>query len=399
MKSLVFFFMLILCTACVPQGLQTVEASATIITTQSSSSATKPAAASSPTRMIMPTPSSTPIFDVGIDNVAIGQQGQVFASGYGNDLQQLAQWDGAKWIALDTGFQLASNSLAVDSTGHLYVEVLTNSQKGMSNAIMRWDGAQWEDITGNFSMVTDALKAGRVSSNVPVVALAVDGEDNLYAAGSFYYSGADDTAEWPMGYVAKWNKENWTVLGQGFDRLNIFHLAVSAAGEVYVSAEQPITPEGISSYFAEWDGETWTPLRNTSQLNNTQSIALDKSGRLYAYDEWNNIVYWDGTDWITITNQLGGEAPGVYDMAVDNNGYLYVGGSFESVSSIPARNIAYWDGNLWHALGDGVNERVFALAFHPSGELYAAGFFTEAGDLPAHYVACWDGDTWHALGP
>jgi hypothetical protein len=218
MKSLVFLYILVLCTACALQGLPTVEASPTVIATQPSLAATKPASASSPTPMATPTPSPTPIFDVVIDNVAIGQQGQVFASGYGNDLQQLAQWDGAKWIALDTGFQPASNSLAVDSAGRLYVEVLTNSQEGMSNAIMRWDGAQWEDITGNFSIEVDPLKAGRISGNIPVVALALDGEDNLYAAGAFFYPTSNHTNEFPMGYVAKWNQETWTVLGEGFDK-------------------------------------------------------------------------------------------------------------------------------------------------------------------------------------
>ncbi len=272
----------------------------------------------------------------------------------------------------------------------------------MATAIMRWDGATWEDITGNFSGVVDALKAGRVSSNMPVVDLAVDGEDNLYAAGAFYYPTADQTGELPMGYVAKWNKKTWTVLSQGFDKVNVFALAVSATGKVYVSGEQSLTPEGNPSYVAQWDGEKWSQI-NTRKLNTSLSIAVDKSGRLYASGQGSTpdgfVVYWDGTDWITITEQLGGEAPAVADLAVDGNGHLYIGGSFESVNGIPARNIAYWDGSLWHALGDGVNERVVGLACDPSGELYAVGFFTEAGGLPAYHVARWDGQTWHALEP
>lgn len=404
MKSLVFLSLLVLCMACAPLGMSTVEPSPAFIATQPSPATTRPAS----TSPLVPTatrtfllPSPTPIFDVVIDNVAIAQQGQLYASGFGtlgDDIRHFAQWDSTKWVALGNGFQTAGNVLAVDSSGHLYTEILTDSEQGTATAIMRWDGNRWEDITANFSIVVDALKAGRVSSNIPVSALAVDEEDNLYAAGSFYYPSADHTAEWPMGYVAKWDQEKWTLLGQGFDRLHIFHLAVSATGEVYVSAERPLTPEGTSSYIAKWDGETWTAL-NTSPLNTTQSIALDRSGRLYAYDQSNDIVCWDGTDWITITDQLGGEAPGVNDMAVDKNGHLYVGGSFESVGGIPARNMAYWVGSSWHALGAGVNERVLALAFHPSGELYAVGFFTEAGALPAYHAARWDGDTWHALGP
>ncbi len=408
MKSLVILYILILCTACVPQGLPATKPFPTPFATQPSLATTKPAATALLAPTITPTllrPSPTPIFDVVIDNVATGQQGQVYASGfgaYGNDLRHFAQWDGAKWNALGIGFQTAGNSLAGDNAGHLYTEILTNSEQGMATAIMRWDGATWEDITGNFSGVVDALKAGRISSNMPVVALAVDGEDNLYVAGAFYYPTADQTGELPMGYVAKWNKKTWTVLGQGFDKVNVFALAVSATGKVYVSGEQSLTPEGNPSYVAQWDGEKWSQI-NTRKLNTSLSIAVDKSGRLYASGQGSTpggfVVYGDGTDWITITDQLGGEAPAVADLAVDRNGHLYIGGSFESVNGIPARNIAYWDGSLWHALGDGVNERVEALACDPSGELYAVGFFTEAGGLPAYHVARWDGQTWHALGP
>jgi trimeric autotransporter adhesin len=337
MKPLFILSLLVLLTACVSQDLSRVEPSPARIATQPSLPTTQPTSTSSLALTAAPTlwlPSPTPIFDLVIDNIAVGHPGQLYASGFGsvgNDLRQFAQWDGTKWIALGAGFQTAGNVLAVDSAGHLYTEALTNSEQGMATAIMRWDGDKWEDITGNFSIVVDALKAGRISSNIPVVALAIDEEDNLYAAGMFYYPTADYTGELPMGYVAKWNQKNWSVLGQGFDRVNISNLAVSAAAEVYISGDQPLTPEGTSSYFARWDGETWIPL-NTSKLNTTQSIALDKSGFLYAYDQSNVIAYWDGTDWTTIADQLGGEAPAVYDMAVDKNGQLCIGGSFESVS-------------------------------------------------------------------
>jgi len=351
------------------------------------------------------------MFEGIIDNVAVDQQGQLYASGYGaswDGSRHFAQWDGAKWIALGTGVASAGgNALVVDSANQLYTAILTDPDQGYATAMVRWDGAGWEDITGKFSTVVDALQPGRISSNIPVEALAVDGEDHLYAAGSFQYPSADHTMEWPMGYVAKWNKETWTVLGQGFDQVHIYAMAVSEAGKVYVSGEQPRIPAGEygpAGFIAEWDGETWTEI-GTSQLDpclNIRNLALDKAGGLYAScirsEAGEVIFYWDGTDWIIITDQLQGEAPTVYDLVVDENGHLYMGGSFDSVSGIPARNIAYWDGSSWHALGQGVNGQVYALAFDPGGGLYAVGFLMEAGGLPAHHAARWNGETWHALG-
>ena len=406
-KSVVFLSVLVLCTACAPQSLPTVNPSSELTATQPSLTTTETSTPFSPTLTTTPTPSLPPVLDVVIDDLAIGGQGQLYASGYGTGLQQvpqpqLAHWDGAKWIALDTGFQTGGGSLAVDRAGHLYAEVFTDSQQGLSNAIMRWDGTTWEDITGNFGEVVDARQAGRISSNIPVVALAVDGEDHLYAAGAFFYPNADHTNEFPMGYVAKWDQETWTVLGKGFDKVNIFALAVSDTGDVYVSGEQPLTPEGNSSYMARWDGEQWTEI-DTSKLSANRTIALDQSGRLYASGQWNALVetvgYWDGTDWIPIADRFEGEAPVVLDMAADANGHLYIGGSFEAVNGIPARNMAYWDGSSWHALGEGTNKEVHALALDPSGDLYAVGLFTEAGGVPANHVAYWNGETWYALAP
>jgi len=408
MKSLIFLCMLVLCTACKSQDLAEAEPSGTPIATQPSIISSQPASTLFPTLTATPAlllPSPTPIFDVVIDNVEISQQGQLYASGFGtmgDDIRHLAQWNGAKWIALGNGFSTAGNTLVADGAGYLYTEILKDSEQGMATAIMRWDDDKWEDITGNFSIVVDALKPGRLSSNIPVVALAVDGEDNLYAAGAFFYPSADYTAEFPIGYVAKWDQDTWTVLGKGFDNVNIFALAVGESGNVYVSGEQPLTTEGNSSFIAQWDGEKWTRI-NTNMPNISLHLALDKFGHLYAAGQLNRpggfIVSWNGTDWITKTNRLEGEAPAVFDIAVDANDHLCIGGSFESVNDIPVRNIACWDGSLWHALGNGVNKQVDALAFDPGGDLYAVGLFTEAGGRPAYQVARFDGKAWYALGP
>jgi hypothetical protein len=399
MKSLAFLFIL-LCAACALPGSPTVELSPTLVATQSSITPTVPA---------LSLPSPTPIFDIAIDNVVIDRQGQLYASGFGDqdDLRHFARWEGGKWIELGHGFKTAGNSLVVDSAGRLYTESLAESGQGVATAIMRWNGVRWEEITGNFGVVVDALQAGRVSSNIPVMALAVDGEDNLYAAGQYYYPSADNTNELPMGYVAKWNKESWTVLGQGLDMVNIYALAASATGKAYVSGEQLRNPEGETTFrgfIAQWDGEKWTQ-PGMSKLNSCLSIthiALEQAGGMYASCSGSEpgelIFYWDGRDWITITTQLGGEAPAVYDMQVDKDGQLCIGGSFTSVSNVPAQYIACWDGASWRALGDSVNERVNALAFDPGGELYAVGFFTEAGGLPADHAARWDGKSWHTLG-
>jgi hypothetical protein len=378
-----------------------------------------------PTATVMPTAAETPtlqlvlpapLFDLYIDNLAISRQtppgsklqGKHYASGFnsGDDLRHFAEWDGEKWTELGTGFRTAGNSLAVDSVGNLYTEILTDTAQCM--AITQWSGSMWEDITANFVTAVDALKPGRVSCNVPVMALAVDEEDHLYAAGTYYYPSADNTAELPMGYVAEWKNGTWSVFGPGFDGVNLYALEAGAAGMVFASGEQPAKPadkKPIDGFIAQWDGEKWSQMDmgGLEPCTSITRLASDETGGVYLACSVDGpgmlISHWDGAKWNTVTDQLEGEAPTIFDLAVDKNGQLYIAGDFEAVGGVPMRDIAYYDGSSWHALGEGVNERVQALAFDPGGELYAAGWFTEAGGIPVDHIARWDGIAWHALAP
>jgi len=63
---------------------------------------------------------------------------------------------------------------------------------------------------------------------------------------------------------------------------------------------------------------------------------------------------------------IGGGIPGEDDaigaVVVDGSGNLYIGGSFTVVGGAVANSIAKWDGNIWTALGSGMNDIVLALA-------------------------------------
>ncbi len=81
---------------------------------------------------------------------------------------------------------------------------------------------------------------------------------------------------------------------------------------------------------------------------------------------------------------------------------LIIGGQFTQVNSVPANNIAVWDGLAWHALGTGLNGAVKAIEAIPRGpcdpspDIYVGGDFTDKGNA----LAKWNGasSTWSALG-
>lgn len=97
----------------------------------------------------------------------------------------------------------------------------------------------------------------------------------------------------------------------------------------------------------------------------------------------------------------------VHAMAADNEGNIYLGGSFNLVNDgsgfRPVLNIVRWDGETFHDLGAGVQGTVYALDLDQDGNLYAGGFFSYALQTPeelvyAHNIAKWDGFRWSALG-
>ena len=116
-----------------------------------------------------------------------------------------------------------------------------------------------------------------------------------------------------------------------------------------------------------------------------------------------NIAQWDGNNWSALGLGLNG---GVNTLALSGNN-LFVGGSFTVATNsgpapVAASRIAQWNGNAWSALGGGVNNSVSALAISGTN-LYAGGSFTVATNsgptaVAASHIAQWDGNNWSAMG-
>ncbi len=84
-----------------------------------------------------------------------------------------------------------------------------------------------------------------------------------------------------------------------------------------------------------------------------------------------------------------------------NNDQVYAGGSLTAAGSVPAQNIARWNGtnNRWEALGGGVNGWVRAIAVYGS-YVYVGGEFTQAGGVATGPLARRDNNTqsWSSIG-
>jgi trimeric autotransporter adhesin len=290
------------------------------------------------------------------------------------------------------------------------------------NHIARWnpDTSEWLPLG---SGVDGEMDFPRVD------ALTVfDGE--LIAGGVFTHAGAQ-----PASYIAAWNGESWSPLGDGIGGISpsVLSLAVFDDGTgpaLYVGGNFSHTGDQQEvNHIAKWDGSSWSPLgeqfhegfqgtsvRALTVFDDGTGPALYAGGRflrqmlmfdtpLNAIAKWNpDTLLWSplgsGMDWITFPRV---HALTVFDDGAGTGPALYAGGRFNTAGGVPANFIAEWDGNQWSPLDAGMNDKVFALTVFDDGSgdgpaLYAGGMFSTAGGLPASRIAKWDGETWSALG-
>ena len=108
--------------------------------------------------------------------------------------------------------------------------------------------------------------------------------------------------------------------------------------------------------------------------------------------------------WGSVGTGRNGTSSGVYALAADGGGNIYIGGDFTRVSDISANCIAKWNGTAWSTLqigaSNGVSGIVYAIAI-TGNDVYVGGNFTYLGDgiTSASYIAKWTTttSTWSTL--
>jgi hypothetical protein len=311
-------------------------------------------------------------------------------------------------IPLWGGVDAEVYALAVDSSGNLYAGGAFSEFAGACmiptggtdcKYIAKWNGSSWS-----------ALETGM---NNTVYTIAVDGNGNVYAGGTFTSAGSCSSG---CNYIAKWNGSTWSALGNGMND-EVDTLAIDSSGNLYAGGE--FTSAGSCSsgcnYIAKWEGSNWSNVGGgITNGYGVYTLAFDSTGTLYAGGNFSSagsctalngcqyMARWNGSAW----SAIGGSAGWIiYDLAVDSSNNLYAGGMFTSMPgcSSGCNRVAKWDGSTWGALGTGMTvsgATVYGVALDSSGNLYAGGNFSVAGSCSSGCVgiARWDGSTWTPLG-
>ncbi len=236
------------------------------------------------------------------------------------------EWNGSTWPGL-TGLEFAGyvNSICVDKKGTVYIGGLVligGPPTGSWGIVSKYDQGIWDEI--------DSFQFGINSVNT----LCIDTEGKLYAAGQFVDSNGFE-------YVAKWNGDHWSELGNGGPGLNadsaILSICADSAGNIYAAGSFKDT--GGYYYVAKWDGNSWTELGNLHANGAINSICTDVAGNIYAagnftHSGYNYVAKWNGSSWSELGAGFGAlNANGaINSICVSPAGTVYAGGAFTDSS-------------------------------------------------------------------
>ncbi len=245
----------------------------------------------------------------------------------------------------------------------------------------------------------DELGGGVDGLGVQVKALEYDplgpGGPTLYVAGIF------DEAGGTPGFnnIGALNLITglWIPMGTGFDGEVTDLVLDPISGDLYAGGNFDFDGGGVTEFngVAQWNGSSWSALVFNGEegtFGDVQALALDSNGNLYVGGSFNipatpmvnesNIAMWNGSSWSALGTGMNLGTDGlVKEIVIDAQDDVYVGGTFVSVANgtVDACRVAKYDGT-WSALGAGVDGDVDALVFDPFGNLYVGGGFDDASD-------------------
>jgi hypothetical protein len=233
-------------------------------------------------------------------------------------------------------------------------------------------------------------------------------QNEIYATGFFTKICGKST-----GNVAKWNGSQWTQAAMG--GIDEGHALEVIDNALYIASYEFGTD---SNYVVRWNGTNLTTIGtvyrtdpNPNQFLNASIYDILKyKGEIVACGEFNwvagkpisGITRWNGLKWDSLGAGLSGSinanTPGLYPhqlLVFEED--LIVCGNFLKAGGQIVNGVARWDGQNWHALGDGFNNPVYGLGIL-NGELYAGGGFTASGNTAMNCIAKWNGTSWENPG-
>lgn len=269
-----------------------------------------------------------------------------------NGIEDTANWN--KTFGGGTSFDDSPNAIAVDSGGNVYVVGYQSITTPNRNWWLKKFSADGVEDTANWNKTFD----GGGNNNEEAFAVTVDGQDNVFVAGSRYNPGTTSTDWWLKKYSSSGVEDtvNWdkTINLQSGSTDEAFAVRVASDGSVYIAG-------------AIIASTTFTDFT----IKKFSSTGVE-------------IV----AGWPIVINGFDPSNDGVYALTLDSAGNAYSGGLLRN-------NVTFEDFALRRHSASGVidpawtknvdaganqsGEKIRALVLDSAGNLYAGGKLIQAG--------------------
>jgi hypothetical protein len=267
------------------------------------------------------------------------------------------------------------------------------------------DSATFRYVAARRNGVWDALGPPNAAGTYNSVRAVLVTDGFAYFGGDFL--NFDNIAN--ADYIVRYNLADGTRanLGTGADGV-VRALARASNGDIFAAGAFTtiggVTTRGV----ARWNGSTWAALGPPSSGGDVYAIAVSPSGTVYVGGSFSNwagnanadfLAAWDGSSWFAPASTPANAAVNAFAFALD--GKLYIGGSFSAINGLAAPYIAVYNPSdvSFARVGAGdFNGQVNALLAMPDGSVYATGTFTTYGGAPMLRLARWNGVTWDSVG-
>jgi trimeric autotransporter adhesin len=207
-------------------------------------------------------------------------------------------------------------------------------------------------------------------------------QNELYATGNFITTPSNSVC------IQRWNDTTWSDAGPGGVNGAVSALTTYANG-LYVGGSYFTLAGGVPvTHLARWDGTTYSPVGSGFGFGpdfGQMSCLATYQGKLFASGEFlsvdgvpcRSIGQFDGVSWDSVgtgadsvgivvdsisMGPFGGwyyiHAPATISAMIEFGGELYVGGTFNMVGGVQARNVAKWAGTVAVKEGDSAPEAV-----------------------------------------
>ncbi|MBS0196695.1 MAG: hypothetical protein JSR77_08050 [Planctomycetes bacterium] len=217
-----------------------------------------------------------------------------FASIDGVEANNVARWDGERWLPLGAGLDASGGAVQVLGADLFVSGRFLNAGGIAAKRIARWDGYSWHALGSGIDGSVTFDPEGALGPGINT--LAAYGQE-LIVGGIF--SQAGDQA---VSGMAAWNGATWRRFGSV---PCIAYRLVNYRGTLVASLQQQTAPTFYDSGVAQWNGSQWV---NLGQMNSCPLVAV-LGDDLYAagemriggsLDSYTGLVRYDGAAWQTI---------------------------------------------------------------------------------------------------